>query len=207
MAKKVSNYSQLISNQLIELLTNIPEPTVSAQADLDEIRMQRMIRNTSLQTSSISAALSIPGGITGLVTVLPEVVAIWRLQSQLVSNIASMYGQSHIVTKEQMLWCMFRQMGFGLFKEFVIQQGGVYLVKQMSDKAFTAALRKLSHGLLTRQGTRVAGRVIPVIGSVSAGALSYYDTFRVGKNAKKLYHKPIEILPANNYGDDYKQIE
>ncbi|MDZ7849212.1 MAG: hypothetical protein U5L96_22215 [Owenweeksia sp.] len=158
----------------------------------------RLIRNTALQTSSISAALAIPGGVTGLVTVLPEVASIWRLQAQLISNIAALHGKNSLVTREQMLWCMFRQMGYGVLKEYVIQQGGVYVVKKMQGQALDIFLHKIGLSLATRQGSRLAGKIIPVVGSVSAGALSYYDTRKVGQNALQLYSKEIRLLEGEH---------
>jgi hypothetical protein len=65
----------------------------------------------------------------------------------------------------------------------------------MQHKVFENTLQKVGLGLVTRQGTRMAGKIIPVLGSVSAGALSYYDTMRVGRNAVSLYTKEIKLLP------------
>ncbi len=194
MGKNSKAKSELLSRQIFQLLVQIPAPTVGDDVSDVDMKINQLVRNTSIQTSSISAALSIPGGVTGLITVLPEITAIWRLQSQMITNIAALHGQTHLVTREQMLYCMFRQMGFGLVKEYVFQRGGVYLVRKMSDQAFSAVLQKLSRGLITRQGTRMAGKIIPLVGSISAGALSYYDTFRVGKNARRLYSHEIKLL-------------
>lgn len=187
-----------LAEQLFDNLSEPPRPNFSSSSTAEEV--QKMIRKTAVQTSSISAALAIPGGVTGLVTVLPEIASIWKLQAQMISNVAAAEGKNYLLTREQMLWCMFRQMGYGIVKEYVFQRGGVYVVKRMQHKVFERALHKVGLGMVTRQGTRMAGKIIPVLGSVSAGALSYYDTMRVGRNAVKLYSSEIYLLPESTAG-------
>lgn len=191
--KKGKPLTTKVVEQLFDSLSEPPRPSFSRPGSPEEVN--KMIRKTAVQTSSISAALAIPGGITGVVTVLPEIASIWKLQAQMISNIAASEGKNYLLTREQMLWCMFRQMGYGIIKEYVFQKGGVYIVKRMQHKVFENTLQKVGLGLVTRQGTRMAGKIIPVLGSVSAGALSYYDTIRVGRNAVNLYTKEIKLLP------------
>jgi hypothetical protein len=47
-------------------------------------------------------------GQLGLLTVLPDLVAMWRIQSQLVSDIAAVYGKTANLGREHMLWCLFK---------------------------------------------------------------------------------------------------
>ncbi len=182
------------TNKVYELVTNVPEPKLAGKPS-DEVFVKSLIRQSAVKSSSVSAALSIPGGVAGVLSVLPDVYSVWRIQAQMISNIAAAYGKNNLLSREQMLWCMFRQMGVGLIKELVIQQGGRYLVQHYGKKNLLSLIQKLGVKIAHQQSARMAGRVLPVIGSLSAGALTYYDTQRVGKNAMQLYSRDILFLP------------
>ena len=177
---------------LQKTLTEPPVPNVSPHQTTEEV--PQLIRKAALQTSSISATLAIPGGFTGLISVLPEIFAIWRIQAQLIANIAFLHGKSSLITKEQMLWCMFRQFGYGVLKEFVFQRGSAMVVKKMQSGAFNKLLQKLGVNIAYKQGGKWLGKFIPLAGSLSAGALSYYDTQNVGRRAEKLYQRKLLIM-------------
>ncbi|MEQ9262097.1 MAG: hypothetical protein RLP14_02940 [Owenweeksia sp.] len=192
--KKPQYTADLIVDRLYDVITHIPEPRLKGKPS-DEVFVKGLIRQSSIKSSSVSAALSVPGGVVGVLSVIPDVMTVWRIQAQMISNVAAAYGKNSLLTREQMLWCMFRQVGVGLVKELVVQQGGRYLVKHYGKKNLTDLIHKLGVKIAHNQASRWAGRIIPVVGSVSAGALTYYDTKRVGKNAMQLYSKDVILLP------------
>ncbi|MGB0178381.1 MAG: hypothetical protein ACPF9D_14540 [Owenweeksia sp.] len=196
--KKPTLHSDLIVQRLYEVLTHIPEPKLNGKPS-DEAFVKGLIRQSAIKSSSVSAALSVPGGVAGILSVVPDVMTVWRIQAQMISNIAAAYGKNSLLTREQMLWCMFRQVGVGLVKELVVQQGGRYLVQHYGKKSMAELVRKLGISIAHNQASRWAGRIIPVVGSVSAGALTYYDTNRVGKNAMQLYSKDVILLPPPSH--------
>ncbi len=188
--------TQSVSGLLTQVISQVPEPRLSGSPS-DEDYIRKLIKHSALKSSSVSAALAVPGGVVGLVSALPDIAMVWRIQSQLISNIAAAHGKSAQVTREQMLWCMFRQMAVGVMKEVIVQQGSQYLVRTMSDKALKSILGKVGHGIVRSQGSRAMGKVVPLLGSVSAGALTYYDTWRVGRNAHRLYSGELILLPES----------
>ncbi len=175
---------EIVSKRLVEAFS---EPIKPQELTHDPVRLQSYVQRTALKTASLSAALSIPGGVTGVVSMVPEIAAIWRLQAQMVGSIAHAYGYEKNPGREQMIWCMFRQFGYGVVSKYVFQKGGTYVVKQMNTKVFQNAVQAIGVSVLKNQGGRAASRVIPLAGSLASGALSYRDTHRVGKNALRLY--------------------
>lgn len=178
--KAISN----ISNRLIETIT---EPVTPIEIKNEPAVLQAYVRKTALKTASISAALAVPGGVAGFVSMIPEVAAIWKLQAQMVSSIALSHGYEEQPGREQMIWCMFRQFGLGVVSKYVFRQGGVYVSKKMSGAAFQSALKSVGLKLITQQGGRGLSRIVPIAGSLTSGALSFRDTTRVGSNALRLY--------------------
>lgn len=193
MAKNTTQHTYRIVGQLAgalqQALGEPPVPNVAPGTNVDAI--PGLVRKASLQTASISASLALPGGITGLLTLIPEILAIWKIQAQLIANIAFIHGKDSRVTKEQMLWCMFRQVGYSFVKEFVFQQGSTFIVRRLHDAAWQQALQKVGLGLVQKYGTRWLGKIIPIAGTVSAGTLSYYDTRRAARRAEELYASPL----------------
>lgn len=192
---KESNWLQQLALSLQQAVGEPPTATLAPGTSKEAI--PGLIKKASAQTASISATLALPGGFTGLLTMAPEIYSIWRIQAQLIANIAYIHGKASLVTREQMLWCMFRQVGYGVVKEFVFQRGSVFVVKKMQDATFQQALQKLGLAMLSKQSVRFAGKIIPLLGSVSAGTLSYYDTKRTAVRAMKLYSSPMINEPED----------
>lgn len=180
----------IVSHRLLEAFS---KPINPIQISDDPVKLHSYVKRTALKTASISAALSVPGGITGFVSMVPEIAAIWRLQSQMVGSIALSHGYESNPGCEQMIWCMFRQFGFGVVSKYVFQQGGVYVVKQMNSQAFQAAIKHIGVQMIKHQGGRAASRLVPLAGSIASGALSYRDTQRVGNNALQLYSAGLRM--------------
>ncbi len=191
--KKKKTPTDLIVNKLYDLLSQVPEAKFSGKPS-DPVFVKQIVRRHAVQASSVSAALSIPGGVVGLLSVIPDVAAVWRIQAQMIANVAAAHGKEALVTREQMIWCMFRQMAFGMAKELIVQQGSRYLVKQVQPKMIQKIAEKIGHGIVKGQGAKLISKAVPLVGSVSSGALTYYDTMRVGKNARELYSKEVILL-------------
>lgn len=192
MQKKLSPHT--FANWLAKAISEVPEPKLIGKPN-DEVYLKKIIKHSALKSSSVSASLALPGGLWGYVSMIPDMAVVWQIQSQLISNIAAAHGKHHLVTREQMLWCMFRQIGVGALKEVIVQQGSQYIVKQMGPKLKKQILEKIGYNVLKASGGKAFGRIVPLVGTVSAGALTYYDTWRVGKNAMEFYSRDVILLP------------
>ncbi len=188
---------QVISNWLAKALSEVPEPKLLGKPN-DEVYLKKIIKHSALKSSSVSATLALPGGVLGYLSMIPDMAVVWQIQSQLISNIAAAYGKHSLVTREQMLWCMFRQIGVGALKEVIVQQGSQYIVKQIGPKLKKQILEKIGYNVLKASGGKAFSRIVPLVGTVSAGALTYYDTWRVGKNAMEFYSRDVILLPEHS---------
>lgn len=188
---KLNNDSlELLGKRLFETFT---EPVKYTDMDPDPKAVKAYVQRTAYKTASLSAALAVPGGVAGLISMVPELAAVWRMQTQMVGSIARTYGYEKTTGPEQMMWCMMRQFGMGVVSKYVFQKGGVYVVRRMNSDAARKVAGAIGVNLLKLQGSRAASRLIPLAGSVASGALSYRDTHRVGHNALRLYSTGIEF--------------
>ena len=96
-----------VSERLLELVGSIPLSGEHAAAT-PRTRARALVRKSALKSAAISGSLALPPGPLGLMTILPDLFAIWRIQAQLVADIAAVYGKTGFLTEETILFCLFK---------------------------------------------------------------------------------------------------
>jgi hypothetical protein len=126
-------------------------------------------------------------------TVVPDLVAIWRIQARLVADVAAVFGRHASLTREQMLYCLFRHAASQVLRDVVVRTGERVLVDRSSVRAMQQLVSKVGVNVTQRVLAKSASRWIVGIGAVAVGAYAYYDTRRVGSTAENLFAHTIEI--------------
>jgi hypothetical protein len=124
----------------------------------------------------VSGSFSLPPGPLGLLTALPELLAVWKIQAQMVADIAAAFDQTAPVNREQMVYCLFKNMACQVARDVAIR-----LVER-------AIVRRASLSLLGRVLWRVG---VPVVGAAGAAAYAWFDTRQVA-------HRAIETFQAKH---------
>jgi hypothetical protein len=198
--EKMEKFKEKLGKLLFELITDIPESLYTPAEDSDE-KINKIIRQASLKAAAVSATLSVPAGFTGVLTSVPDIAAIWRIQAQLVSDIAASYGKFAQLSREAMVWCLFRHSAAQLLRDIAVRTGSRIVVQKVSFAALEALLRKIGLKVSTKFLGRIALRAIPAIGAVGNGAYSFYDTTEVGKTAAA-YFKALADNPEEPAAED-----
>ena len=191
--KNADKLKERISSILVDLVTDIPESLYTPSQDSDE-RVKRLIWNAAGKAATVSATLSVPAGVTGVLTSIPDIAAVWRIQAQLVSDIAATYGKFALLSREAMIWCLFRHSAAQLVRDVVVRTGSRIIVQKLSVAAIETLLKKIGIKVSTRFIGKVAMHAIPAIGALGNGAYTLYDTYEVGKTAKS-YFKALADNP------------
>lgn len=182
---------QKISEQLLETVSKIPASKVTASGSTSE-QIEQIITTAARKSGAISGVLSLPSGPMAIATLLPDVVAIWKIQSQMVADIAQVSGKSDKLTRESMLFCLFQHGQSGM-QDIVVRIGERYVVRKSSQKVFESFLGKI--GL--RLGRSLLGeslvRWLPVVGAIVVARYSHFDTQKVGATAREFFQQEIEI--------------
>src|SRR5205085_7657468 len=87
-------------------------------------RAESIGKSASMKAAAISSALALPPGPAGLLTVLPDLLLIWKLQGQMVADVAAAYGKSVVLTREGMFYCLFKHAGAQVVRNMVVSEGG-----------------------------------------------------------------------------------
>ena len=181
---------QRTRNALQELISRIPASSEERVVDA-ATRARRLTTTAARKAATISGSLALPPGPLGLLTVLPDLYAVWRVQAQLVSDIAAVHGQTAFLSQESMAWCLFRHAAAQAVRDVVTRVGERVVVNGITLRALETILTKVGVRTTQRVLEKGAARFIPVVGALGVAAYAYYDTGQVGHAAIDLFGKEI----------------
>ena len=188
-----------VSTQLSEAILKVVSHVPASQeppAQQPRARATQIAQRTKRRTAAISAAAALPPGPLGWLTLLPEAVAVWRLQAQMVSDIAAAYGRSPALTPELMLHCLFQHAANRATGGLVVRVGERILVRRMSLQALQPVARAVALRVTRRTVARGVARWLPGVGSVVIATYAWFDTGTVARTAIDAFSRPIEVNPA-----------
>ena len=171
---------------LIErVISDVPPPR-SRAVDHPDRAAAEVARAAAQKAALVSGSLALPPGPLGMLTVLPDIYAIWHIQRQMVADIFGLYGRSAELTKRHMLYCLFRHAASQVLRDVAVRAGQRAMIEQLS----TGALRHVLQGVGVAVSKRLAGtaatRWIPLAGAAAVASYAYWDTLQVAKTARKL---------------------
>jgi hypothetical protein len=181
-----------LSEAVLALVLRVPD---SAEPKLEQpsSRAHAIARQAARTASLISGSMSLPPGFLGWLTVVPELVGVWKLQAQMVSDIAGVYGKSKTLGREQMLYCLFKHVSAQLFRDVVVRVGERVVVRQTSLKALQSLAQQVGVQISKAVISKGASRFVPLLGAVGVGAYAYFDTLQVAKTAVELFERDTVI--------------
>lgn len=187
--------TERIGRAIVDLLGRVPASSESAQP-APEQQVRAIARAAATRAALTAGGLALPPGPLGWLTVLPELVAVWRLQAQMVADIAGVYGRQASLGREQMIVCLFRHSAAQAVRDLLARVGGRLLIQDMPVRALLSLAAALGRSLSRRAIGRGLGRWLPIAGAVGVGAYAYYDTLQVARTARELFGGEREPLEA-----------
>jgi hypothetical protein len=121
---------------------------------------------------------------------------VWKIQSQMVADIAGAYGQQSVLGREQMLYCLFRHAAAQTARSLAIRAGERVLFNKAPARALETAVEKIGVRVVRRIAGRGLARWLPLIGAVGVGGYAYYDTMRVARTTIELFQSGIGPAPS-----------
>jgi hypothetical protein len=187
-----STASSVIGKALLPLIAQVPpsKERLSATPANDA----RHKANTAAAKAAVAAgALALPPGAVGWLTILPEMVGVWKIQKQLVADIAALYGKGATLTPEQVMYCLFQHTGTQGVRDLVVRVGQRTLVRRASPLLVGTLTRRIGARLAQRAAGKGVARWLPIVGAVGVGAYAYVDTAQVAATAIDLFEGVIEV--------------
>lgn len=186
-----------IGKSLVDFISEIPQTAEPSCASPHE-RARTIANAAALRASAVSGALALPPAPVGLITILPELGAVWRIQAQMVADIAGAFGKSAILSREQMLYCLFRHSAAQAIRDLVVRVGERHLVRQTTLRLMQVAAAKVGVRLSQRALAKTVARWLPVAGALGVAGYAYYDTAQVAETTIALFEREIETAPIGS---------
>ena len=184
--------AQRIAGAIFDLAGKVPESDEPAHRD--PAKRARWIAGKTAATAAFSAGtLALPPGPLGWLTILPELRTVWQQQARMVADIAASYGKTASLSREVMLYCLFRHLAPAAFRGVVTEVGERFVISQVSPKALRAIVQKIGLRISLRVLGRGVSRWVPVVGALGVGAYAYHDTGQVAGTAMDLFAREIEV--------------
>jgi hypothetical protein len=182
-AKRVADSTSMrMAQAVIDLVTEVPDSKLEASPNPEQ-RAKDIATKAKRTAALASAGLALPPGPIGWLTVIPDLIAVWKIQRQMVADIAAVYGHEATLRPEHMLLCLFKHTGAQLFRDLVMRVGERYLVRKLPVRSLYSIANKIGMKITQRSLGRAVSRFVPVAGAVGVAAYTWYDTRQVAKNA------------------------
>lgn len=190
-ATRVGGHPALVE-KLLDLIGAIPTPNEARSAD-PPVRARTIARKAAAKAAAAAGTLAIPPGPLGWLTIAPELYAVWKIQAQMVADLAGAYGRRDLLTREQMLYCLFGHTAAKAFHGLVVRVGERYLVHRAPLSALYAIANKIAIRIAQRSAGRLLTRWIPALGALGVAGYVYIDTGRVADTATDLFAADVRI--------------
>lgn len=181
-----------IAEKLLDLVGTIPTPRETRAANPGE-RARTLARKAAAKSATAAGALALPPGPLGWLTIAPELYAVWRIQAQMVADIAGAYGKRDLLTREQMLYCLFGHTAAGAFRDLVIRVGERYVIRRAPLSALYAIANKIGIRIAQRSAGRMVTRWVPALGALGVAGYVFYDTGKVADASIDLFSRDVKI--------------
>lgn len=184
-----------ISGAIVDFVAEIPKSTHRRHKRPGEAAQK--IANAAAAKSAVTAgSLALPPGPLGWLTILPELIGVWKIQSQMIADIAAVYGKTSYLTREQMIYCLFRHTAAQAVRDMVVRVGERILVRRAPQQVLQGVIGKIGMKLAERVLGKGVTRWLPVVGALGVGAYAYIDTAQVAKTAIELFEREIDLDPS-----------
>ncbi len=187
--------AQAIGKAILGLVSEVPT-SHEAQSPTPHERAREIQIAGALRAAGVSGALALPPGPFALLTILPDLGAVWKLQAQMVADIAAAYGKTAKLSQEQMLYCLFRHAAAQAFRDVTLRVGERLVFRPATMRVLQKLGERVGVKLTQRVIAKSVAKWLPVVGAVGVGAYAYYDTTQVGATAIELFEQDFEITSA-----------
>ncbi len=185
-----------VADAVVEFVSTVPVTREAPPVEGVEpaSRAREIRQRAAIKASLTSGSLALPPGPIGMLTILPDLIAVWHIQSQMVADIAGVYGQSATLTREQMMYCLFRHAAAQAVRDLVVRVGERYVFRRASLRVVQNIAARIGVKLSQRAIATTAARWLPAIGAAGVAAYAFYDTARVGDTAIELFGRGVQIV-------------
>ncbi|MGY3041298.1 hypothetical protein ACVWWQ_002930 [Rhodanobacter sp. TND4EL1] len=190
-----------ITAAILDFVSEVPDSKIGSSKE-PAIEARRLANRAAQRAALTAGSLALPPGPLGWLTLLPELIAIWKIQGQMVSDIAAAYGRHATLGREQMMWCLFRHTAAQAFRDLVVRMGDRLVFRRVSYGVVERVAKQIGVKLTQRTLSKGLSRWLPVVGALGVGAYAYYDTGQVAHTAIEMFESEVTIEDESGADDE-----
>lgn len=152
---------------------------------------EEMISEAAKKTFWVSTTMSAAWGPAGLATILPEIVAVMRIQMTLVYRIAHYHGKESILNHQVILLVFANALGLTIGPQILRRIGTTLVIRTLGLPVISRIARMIGAEIAVKITQRIAGRWVPVLLAPVFGLLSRNMTIKIGGEADRLFGAEI----------------
>lgn len=203
-AEGPGTFAERVTQAIVSLLGAMPG-TQEFESAIPDGRARSLARTASAKAAAISSGAALLPGPLGLASLLPDLISVYKVQAQMVSDIAAVYGKSPLLNKELMVYCLFKHGGAHLLEDLVSRVGERFLIRRSSLRFLQAVVSKVGYRLTQRVMGKALARWVPIVGAGAVGYYAYRDTRKVAQTAIELFSR--EIIAQGAAGAELDIVE
>jgi hypothetical protein len=179
------NVASALAPAVLAAVNEVPRPRVRKRRDPAEASRQ-LAAAAALKAAVAAGTLAWPGTVLGWVSLLPQLRSVWRIQVQLVVDIAAVHGHRGRPTQEELLHCLFEHAPARTLRRAEASGRGTAR-ESLPARVLHLVVQRLALRMAQRLFGRRLFRLLPVVGAAGVGAYAYLETARVGTSAVALF--------------------
>ena len=187
--------ASMIGQTILDFIGNIPA-SKERKSRRPEEAVRLKANAAAAKAALVAGALALPRGVAGWLTILPEMIAVWKIQRQLVADNAALYGKKSALTPELMVYCLFQHTAAQGVRDLVVRVGQRALVRRAPLKRALTLTQRIGVKLTQRVLAQGMPRLTRLVGAMGVGAYVYFDTAQVAATAMELFEREIVLEPV-----------
>jgi uncharacterized protein (DUF697 family) len=183
----------VLAKVILDVVTSVPRTTEVPHAAPRE-RARVIQTAAALKAAAVSGTLALPPGPWGLAVVIPDLITVWRIQAKMVADIAGAFGQSATLTREHLIYCLFRHAAAQIVRDLTARVGERLVFQRATLRVLQTLAGRLGVKVSQRTIAKSAARWLPVVGSIGVAGYAYYDTSQVAATALELFADDLQFM-------------
>ncbi|HEX4856626.1 MAG TPA: hypothetical protein VFV28_07420, partial [Limnobacter sp.] len=179
----------------------VPQAKEPGRARRPYDRSREITQKACAKAAAVSGSLALPVGPLGMLTVLPDLVLVWRIQAQMVVDIAAAFGHEKPLTEEDLATCLFSHVAGTAVREFEksipieqTPQSGNFMLDMLDNVTRSGGrdvalrvTRQVGQALVQRFAKRTVSRLMPLAGAAIVSTYAALDTKEVARTAVEMF--------------------
>jgi hypothetical protein len=189
--------ARAVAKAILDVVSAVPH-TTEPRSITPRDRGRVIANQAALKAAAVSGTLALPPGPLGVLTLVPDLVVVWRLQAQMVADIGGAFGKSAALSQEQMIYCLFRHAAAQVMRDLGVRVGERFMFRPATLRLLQTIAQRLGLSVTQRLIAKSVARWLPVVGSLGVAAYAYYDTGQVAATAMSLFEEADDDDPTRN---------